>query len=63
VTCDEENLAAWFGAGASCVGMGSGLIRKEHVQGRDYQAIARDVETALGLIAKVRSGRPRADAP
>lgn len=36
---EEENLAQWFGAGASCVGMGSQLFVKKTDGSFDYEAI------------------------
>lgn len=36
---DEENLQAWFSAGASCVGMGSQLFTKNEAGDFDFQGI------------------------
>jgi len=39
VECTEENLAAWFGAGAACVSIGSALLTKELLNKKDYDGI------------------------
>ncbi len=54
VDVTEESLAAWFGAGVACVGVGSNLITKELLKKKDYDGIARRVEEALRLVQKVR---------
>lgn len=51
----EENLKGWFGAGATCVGMGSKLITKDMVANGDYAGIQSNCEKALKIINKVRS--------
>jgi len=55
VSPTEENLKGWFGAGATCVGMGSKLITKEMVQNKDYNAIKENCEKAIELINSIRS--------
>jgi len=55
VSPTEENLKGWFGAGATCVGMGSKLITKEMVQEKDYNAIKENCEKAIELINRIRS--------
>jgi 2-dehydro-3-deoxyphosphogluconate aldolase/(4S)-4-hydroxy-2-oxoglutarate aldolase len=52
----EENLRAWFEAGAACVGMGSKLISKELVAAGDYPAITAKVRQALIWIEEIRNG-------
>jgi 2-dehydro-3-deoxyphosphogluconate aldolase/(4S)-4-hydroxy-2-oxoglutarate aldolase len=54
VTLTEENLKAWFGAGVTCVGMGSNLISKEIVDKQDFEALKNNVKNALEIIKKVR---------
>jgi 2-dehydro-3-deoxyphosphogluconate aldolase/(4S)-4-hydroxy-2-oxoglutarate aldolase len=54
----EENLRAWFEAGAACVGMGSKLIRKDLVSAGDWTEISDLVEQTVKLIHDVR-GEPR----
>ncbi|MEL6987140.1 MAG: bifunctional 4-hydroxy-2-oxoglutarate aldolase/2-dehydro-3-deoxy-phosphogluconate aldolase, partial [Bacteroidota bacterium] len=51
----EENLKAWFDAGATCVGMGSKLITKSLVQNQDFKGIQKKCEEALRIIQVVRS--------
>ena len=50
----EDNLRAWFQAGAACVGMGSQLIRKELIQASDFDKLAADTSAALDRIRQIR---------
>ena len=50
----EENLAAWFKAGVTCVGMGSKLFPKEAIASGDWQAITELCRHALSIIKKQR---------
>lgn len=50
----EENLKAWFGAGAICVGMGSKLISKDILANKSFDGLAYQVELARSLIAQIR---------
>lgn len=51
----EENLSAWFDAGAICVGMGSKLISKQIIQDRDFDSLRSKTTEALQIIQKVRN--------
>ncbi len=51
----EENLKAWFNAGAVCVGMGSKLISKELLAKRDMDTLEGRVRGTLDLIQSIRS--------
>jgi len=55
VSPTKENLSAWFGAGVTCVGMGSQLISKEIIANKQYSKLTQDVKNALALIEKIRS--------
>ena len=50
----EENLSAWFDAGAICVGMGSKLIAKQLIQDKDFDQLKAKTAEALQIIQKVR---------
>lgn len=50
----KENLAAWFGAGAMCVGMGSQLFTKDILQSRNWDLLAEKVAVALELVRQIR---------
>lgn len=50
----EENLTAWFKAGAMCVGMGSQLFTKEILQSRNWDMLSDRVAKALDLVEKIR---------
>ena len=52
VTPDEENLKAWFNAGATCVGMGSQLFPKEVLANGNYSYISEKCKDALQIIRK-----------
>jgi 2-dehydro-3-deoxyphosphogluconate aldolase/(4S)-4-hydroxy-2-oxoglutarate aldolase len=54
VDASEENIRAWFEAGAACVGMGSKLIRKDLVAAGDFEAISHNVSKVLDWIREVR---------
>lgn len=54
VTPDEDNLRAWFKAGAACVGMGSNLARKEWIDAGDYAAIETLMRMTLETVRAVR---------
>lgn len=55
VSPQRENLEAWFGAGAACVGMGSQLISAEVLKNQDFGALEEKVREALALIRQIRS--------
>ncbi|MEJ6821083.1 MAG: bifunctional 4-hydroxy-2-oxoglutarate aldolase/2-dehydro-3-deoxy-phosphogluconate aldolase [Flavobacteriales bacterium] len=46
---EKENLDAWFGAGATCVGMGSQLFVKDANGDFDYKEITEKVKTSLSI--------------
>ncbi len=50
VAPDEENLKAWFEAGATCVGMGSQLFPKDVLENEDYGTITKKCSEVLTLI-------------
>lgn len=52
-----ENLTGWFEAGVTCVGMGSKLITKKILEEGDYKALEEKVQSTLGLIEDIRSGK------
>lgn len=54
VDASEENIRAWIGAGACCVGMGSNLITKSAVSAGDYANITEKVKQVLAWIAGAR---------
>ena len=55
VSPSQENLSEWFGAGVSCVGMGSKLISKEILVKKDFKKLAQNVKDAINIIKKIRS--------
>ena len=56
VDATEDSIKAWIKAGASCLGMGSRLIRKDWVAAGDWDAIANNVRRVLTWIQEARSG-------
>lgn len=54
VSPTEANLKAWFGAGVTCVGMGSNLVSKEVIQDKNYQLLTDNIRQALDMIASIR---------
>lgn len=55
VSPDEENLRAWFEAGATCVGMGSQLFPKEILAQENYEHITKKCAEALSVIKRYKS--------
>lgn len=53
VSPNRENLAAWFNAGVSCVGMGSQLIPKDLLAAGDYEGLREHIAHALELVRVV----------
>ena len=51
----EENLSAWFGAGVTCVGMGSKLISKEIIADGKFDQLEQNVKDTLELISRLKS--------
>lgn len=54
VTAEEDNLRAWFEAGAACVGMGSKLITKAFLKNKDYDGLEQHVSRTLELIQTIK---------
>lgn len=51
---EENNLKGWFGAGVTCVGMGSNLFPKEVIEAQEWERITTLCQEALAIIARVR---------
>jgi len=51
----EESLAAWLGAGAACVGIGSNLITVELVEGARFAELTKRVRETIQMIGRVRT--------
>jgi len=51
----EENLSAWFDAGAICVGMGSKLIAKQLIKDGDFEQLKIKTAEALQIIQDVKA--------
>lgn len=50
----EENLTAWMKAGTTCVGMGSKLFPKDHIDAGDWNSITEKCRYALDIIQRAR---------
>lgn len=55
VKATRENLSTWFNAGATCVGMGSDLITKEHLKNRDFEGLEEHVRNTVELVKSIGS--------
>ncbi|MDA3929373.1 MAG: bifunctional 4-hydroxy-2-oxoglutarate aldolase/2-dehydro-3-deoxy-phosphogluconate aldolase [Prolixibacteraceae bacterium] len=55
VTPERDNLEGWFKAGATCVGMGSQMMKKEYIEGGDFEGLAKKVKETIALIKEIRS--------
>ena len=56
VSPDEANLRGWFGAGATCVGMGSKLISQQILENGNYAALEEKVRWVIAAIGTIRGG-------
>ena len=50
----EESLKAWFGAGVTCVGMGSQLITKEIIHKGNYSELTNKVKQVFEILDEIR---------
>lgn len=50
----KESLEAWFGAGVTCVGMGSQLISKSIIENKDFDRLKEQCINALNIVQKIR---------
>ena len=55
VDLDKENIAGWFKAGVSAVGMGSKLISKPLLEAKDYSKIESLTKEALDIVKSVKN--------
>ncbi len=55
----HENLAAWFTAGVSAVGMGSKLLSKQLIAEKSYTSISEHTLKALQTIAAIRENHQK----
>ncbi len=56
VSPDEANLRGWFGAGVTCVGMGSNLISSEIVKEKNFEKLEEMCRDVLALIQRIKGG-------
>jgi 2-dehydro-3-deoxyphosphogluconate aldolase/(4S)-4-hydroxy-2-oxoglutarate aldolase len=56
VDVSEASLRAWFEAGVVAVGIGSNLVPKAMLEGRDWKGIEARVRGAVDLARKIRAG-------
>lgn len=49
-----ENLKEWFGAGVTCVGIGSNLITKEYLQSKDWEGLTKSISEAVKILEQIR---------
>lgn len=55
VDLDKENIAGWFKAGVSAVGMGSKLISKQLLEAKDYAKIEQLTKEAMEIVKSVKT--------
>jgi 2-dehydro-3-deoxyphosphogluconate aldolase/(4S)-4-hydroxy-2-oxoglutarate aldolase len=51
----QDNLSDWFKAGATCVGMGSKLIKKEFLQNDQYEDLTNHIADTAELVQSVKN--------
>ncbi|MDQ6815505.1 MAG: bifunctional 4-hydroxy-2-oxoglutarate aldolase/2-dehydro-3-deoxy-phosphogluconate aldolase [Bacteroidota bacterium] len=54
VDMDKENIAGWFKAGVTAVGMGSKLISKQLLEAKDYNKIESLTKEALEIVRSIK---------
>lgn len=54
VSPSEDNLKEWFGAGVTCVGMGSKLISKEIIENRNFEGLTQIVSDTINTIRLIK---------
>lgn len=54
VSPTKESIESWFGAGVTCVGMGSKLISKDIIANKDYAGLEKAVSESLEMIKLAR---------
>jgi len=57
VEVEKANIAGWFKAGVCAVGMGSKLITKAALEGKDYAGITKATLETIAIINEVKEGR------
>jgi 2-dehydro-3-deoxyphosphogluconate aldolase/(4S)-4-hydroxy-2-oxoglutarate aldolase len=55
VEMEKENIAGWFKAGVSAVGMGSKLITKQLLEAKDYAGITAATKQVLETVKSIKS--------
>ncbi|MFA9392166.1 MAG: bifunctional 4-hydroxy-2-oxoglutarate aldolase/2-dehydro-3-deoxy-phosphogluconate aldolase [Prolixibacteraceae bacterium] len=55
VTPERANLEGWFKAGATCVGMGSQMMKKEYIEGGDFAGLTQKVKDTIELIKLIKA--------
>lgn len=55
VDVSQQGLMKWFDAGASCVGIGSGLVQSDLIESADWNAISSLTAQCLTWIKEIRS--------
>lgn len=54
VELEQQNIATWFHAGVCAVGMGSKLISKKVLEGKQYDQLFKDTQMALELVQSAK---------
>ena len=54
VDTTKENISEWFAAGVAAVGMGSKLITKNFIEGRNYDGIRDSTKQILDIIKNIK---------
>lgn len=54
VSCEKENLKAWFESGVTCVGMGAKLFTKEILAKKDFEALEQKATLLINMIKTLK---------
>ncbi len=58
VDATRDNIRSWFEAGATCVGIGSKLVRKDLIAAGEFDRISELVSQVISWIVEVREEMP-----
>ncbi|HSJ67963.1 MAG TPA: hypothetical protein VK921_09825 [Anditalea sp.] len=51
----EDNLREWFGAGVTCVGMGSQLFRKDWLSEKQYDSLQEKITHTISIVKQFKN--------
>jgi 2-dehydro-3-deoxyphosphogluconate aldolase/(4S)-4-hydroxy-2-oxoglutarate aldolase len=56
VDATKESMQTWFDAGVVCVGMGSGLLKKDLIEKKDWAGLKAQLSNAVAIVKTIKKG-------